>query len=834
MARGPPRELGRLVGSPVTVGDDEYKVTRYRGSGKRGHVFRAERQDGRERALKFVPLTKLRRGWEQEVVKAHQLEQQPNTVRFYHLFLYGGKYAVMVFDYVEGDSLRELIETGTLTVPQVERILGDLLFFRRDCLRMGVRHGDLHPGNIILRQPCLGGPREYEVLITDFGIGYTGAVLTPKDDLAQVGLIATAMLQSIAREGLDHIDRIAYDDLCRGPAAKMFRELSPLERGDEEVAIGHLLGELDDIRGRAYATEKVSGLRPSFGDYLAGEQLGSRWKEWGDLFVAGFPGFHDVVSRNVTVLTGTRGCGKTVVFRRLSALLTFEVGPVDPRVPASFVGFYLNMNDVADAFLFGQRDTPNADMAKRIVQFFHLSLLSEVTRVAGVAMRKAPDGREKEACRNGIRWLFELIAGQVGPRLLYPGPDLAARTLLSVIERVKDEVRGSEKPSIQMASLAETDWLKRLVPGLQRSMPWIGEKPVYFLVDDYSLPRVNKAIQTVLNSVLFQRSDTFFFKIATESPSTFSRIDYSGKVLQDPDDFELTDLCCVTIDSSDEERERFLEEVFRRRFAREDRLRGKTLADILGEFEKSWAELAREIRQEPAGEDGSSGPSSPRTGRVLYYGRKVFLSMWSGDTRAMLRIALNLLEQPPAHPPSPFPIERALQDKVFRRTGGEFLHLLEACTRTSQRDGASLPLHITSWGKHLVKIAEGFKEIALHELRTRQGGREGRAEPKQAFRIEITDQFELIGIEKEVYEDLVRYGVFLRDDRGKSIRGAIIPRLYLRRLLIPFCTLTFSKVDNIPMNSGGFRRLLMDPEQFAKSWKKDRSQFTGSQGELFG
>jgi hypothetical protein len=403
-----------------------------------------------------------------------------------------------------------------------------------------------------------------------------------------------------------------------------------------------------------------------------------------------------------------------------------------------------------------------------------------------------------------------------------------------VIEKIKDEVRASDKPSHQMASLAEADWLKRFVPELQRAMPWIGEKPVYFFVDDYSLPRVNEAIQKVLNSVLFQRSDVFFFKISTESPSTFCREDYSGKTLQDPDDFELTDLCSVTIDLSDEEREQFLENVFERRFAREDRLRGKTLADILGEFDKSWAQLARDIRQEPHPEGDAPRGTSEQAGRVLYYGRKVFLSMWSGDTRQMLRIALNLLEQHPSQDSLPFPIGRPMQDKVFRLTGGEFLHLLEACTRTSRRDGASLPLNITSWGKHLVKIAEGFKEIALHELRTFHGGREGRRdEPKQAFRIEIVDKFTLTVAEKEVYEDLVRYGVFLRDDRGKSIRGAIIPRLYLRRLLIPFFTLTFSKVDNISLNCEGFKRLLMEPEVFAKDWKKKRAKPTTYQEELF-
>ena len=207
--------------------------------------------------------------------------------------------------------------------------------------------------------------------------------------------------------------------------------------------------------------------------------------------------------------------------------------------------------------------------------------------------------------------------------------------------------------------------------------------------------------------------------------------------------------------------------------------------------------------------------------------------MWSGDTRSMVKIAQNLLEQLPRDGPPTLRFEHKLQDKVFRNTGGEFLHLLRACTRSVRYSRTRLPDHISSWGDHLVRIVEAFKEISLYELRTRQGGRRGRDEPKQAFRIEIVDEFSLEGIEKEIYADLVRYGVFLRDDRGKSIRGAIIPRLYLRRLLIPYCTLTFSKIDNVPMKAADFKRLLLRPRDFAQNWRKNRAGFDTEQMRLF-
>ncbi len=162
-------------------------------------------------------------------------------------------------------------------------------------------------------------------------------------------------------------------------------------------------------------------------------------------------------------------------------------------------------------------------------------------------------------------------------------------------------------------------------------------------------------------------------------------------------------------------------------------------AKFLGKFDISWAELARRIREKK---------------KVLYYGREIFVGMWSGDTRYMVKIAQGLLEQLPTTTEPKLPIDTTKQNKIFRHTGGEFLHLLEACTRTERNGKNKLPGHIKSWGEHLVKITETFKEMCLYELRNRDGGREGRNEPKQAFRIELVDEFSLESIQKKYVETI--------------------------------------------------------------------------------
>ncbi len=91
-----------------------------------------------------------------------------------------------------------------------------------------------------------------------------------------------------------------------------------------------------------------------------------------------------------------------------------------------------------------------------------------------------------------------------------------------------------------------------------------------------------------------------------------------------------------------------------------------------------------------------------------------------------------------------------------------------------------------------------------------------------AFRIEITDEFRLDGLATEIYRDLIRYGLFMRDARGKSVRGAMVPRLYLRRLLLPYCVLALSKRDSVMMSCKWFCDLLLHPDTFMDAWRKHR------------
>jgi len=91
--------------------------------------------------------------------------------------------------------------------------------------------------------------------------------------------------------------------------------------------------------------------------------------------------------------------------------------------------------------------------------------------------------------------------------------------------------------------------------------------------------------------------------------------------------------------------------------------------------------------------------------------------------------------------------------------------------------------------------------------------------PRQAFRIEVVDDFRIDGLAREIYRDLIRYGLFIRDNRGKSIRGSFVPRLFLRKLLIPYAVLALSRKDSVQLKCEEFNDLLLRPDKFKNNFR---------------
>lgn len=338
----------------VPIGD--YKLTEYVGSGKFGAVYKAVSEStGLVRACKVIAEGKLADGWQREVEKVRLLQGVENIVQYHgHEFAEDRQHrplCCVLFDFIDGDNLGKLLKSPThqLNLPFIETVLMTILKVLYACKTVSIFHGDLHAGNILIAKPdfrVLGSKKK--VYISDFGYGGSQNNKQPKDDFQETANVIMAMLNRLQQDSLDARDRVLH------PLVKDFVQKRVRDGGRTAgIDAGILQKELEELTHRAEreaAAGTKEGSEPKApGDYLWAEALGYRVEEWRNLFVPKFLATSDLLAKNITVLTGARGCGKTMSFRRITRLMDIIAGPSGVVGADQFVGFYLNCRDLVDA-----------------------------------------------------------------------------------------------------------------------------------------------------------------------------------------------------------------------------------------------------------------------------------------------------------------------------------------------------------------------------------------------------------------------------------------------------------------------------------------------------
>jgi len=805
--------------------NQDYVLTDYIGAGKIGMVFRAKSErTGLSLACKVIREGGLRAGWERELEKVRKLQAVPHVVEYRD---HGSDfdrehrpYYWVFFDFIDGRNLREVLAdpTFTLTMPFVESVLRAVLNVLHACATEGIIHGDLHAGNILIKRPdrrILNSKRT--VYVSDFGYGGSHNELKPKDDFMELAAIIRDLLSRLTPSELNARDKNLHAlllefcrkrirDAGRTPGLKVERVFNEFEdlcrKAERQSATGS--GEDDD-----------QNKKPT--DYLWAEALGTRIQEWKNLFVPDFLAANDLLSRTTTVLTGARGCGKTMSFRRLTKLMDAIIGePSGVSGAGNFVGFYLNCRDLTDAFPWVPNDLKAAG-ERQVMHFFHLAWLAEVCKaIAYVDQDEAMD----------YHWLENWFA------LLYDGRFVKASTGEKVLAHVRSFIE-MEKERSRIAPLgkddsvgwplARTDLLDSFFAEMGPHVAWLDKSPVFLFLDDYTIPLVPRAIQLALNPIIFRRRSDLFFKVSTEAANSFVASGPRKKPLELHHDFLLLDLATESLHQKQAEKEYLLDSIFRPRIRRHAPFAASQfgLEDILGRTPYDNNELAWQMRR---------GLGSDEKQKVCYHGKGVFVGLWTSDIRTMVEMFNDMLREANGQISAETPtISREIQDRCVRNQGGEMMTFTQSIrdyelwkqTR-GHKDRAE------NFGNHLKSIVEAFIAVSRYELlEGRVVGNQGRESPRQAFRIEVVDSFEPDRAVRGYLEGLVRYHIFLQDWRGKSQRGMLTPRLYLNRVFLPYGGLTLSSHDHIQLKNSELMQLLGRPAQFLDYWKRKRSRHEG-------
>jgi hypothetical protein len=399
---------------------DTFRLEKYIGCGKIGYVYRAIRKDlDSEVAVKLIP-GPPKKGWQTELKKVSKLHAIPGVVHFHGLgagqIIHNGNtglFQFTVWDYIPpGRNLKQYLQgTESFPVSFLLAVIEQVLHVLHACRAKGVpRHGDLHAGNILIGEQDdavldITLQAREPIYVSDFGYGTTGGDKRPKDDYLGLAAIADAIIDKVEWDEGNFTDRQMLYEI-RTFISKHLCEPSVSERHLPR----ELLQVLRDFKNRALSPPpsdtltKSGSPRPKssqplppdimkVGQFQVSEMLGDEWQLWKRLFVPSVPARSRILEPDIsTVVTGPRGCGKTMLFRRLSERLSVECGPIDDLPDSSlFTGLYVNANDIADAFS-DFPSLPSQEEARKLICYANLCILSDFLAVQSARRGKDSSG----------------------------------------------------------------------------------------------------------------------------------------------------------------------------------------------------------------------------------------------------------------------------------------------------------------------------------------------------------------------------------------------------------------------------------------------------------
>lgn len=784
-------------------GYGDYVIKEYINSGMNAHMFRAYNETlSQSLACKIIPVANLQKGsidnenWKIEAQRPNILQSDAVVkCRLQTIWkdpINNIDCLVLCFDYIDGVSLSSYIDDNkdNISINFIENILKIIFPVLYELKERGMEHGDLHEGNILVESPSrysLGA--EYRFRITDFSTRNIISLSMTSDDYFQIAHILRKLLSLIDYGSLSPRDKYKYNIFNYDFLARHLQETDPTI--DPYVKNPKMLYEklnsLDQEFIKKESTVEVSRLTTPF-DYLSCEQIGDAHGVLQSLYSDKFLALADVQDKNNLILTGPRGCGKSTVFRSLSLFHRYLVAN-DGQEFVSFIGIYYRCDDLY--FSFPRYKAPDNPLSIDIpLHFIITSLLFEALESLEFWGKKHyPEqfANNEKTISSALWELFEFA------KPTEPGSDSFKRIQIKLKKerkRAADKQRFINDPKQTYSNFFGVEILTKACDIIQKGFPFLANRPFYFFIDDYSFPKITFDLQRNLNRLFMQRSHCCFFKLSTESPVSYSSEDVDGKAYVEGREFRLINLGILYLHEDPATKLMFIEDVFQRRLNAVPNYPCSTLDELIGdESASSFNEIARDLRD-----------SKHQT----VYGKTSLSNLCSGDIHYIINLVGKMvstfggpekLRDKKINPR----VNNEIQNKVIREEAGRFLN-----------DLRSLSKH----GEQLVNIVTTFGIVAHSYLMYKSSGNEGASPPHQCSRIEPLEELNLNSYESEVYTELLRYSVFIEDRRGKSLRGKVVPRLYLRRFLIPHFNLTFSKRDSMTLEPQEFSLLLKDPKKF--------------------
>jgi Protein kinase domain len=417
-------------------------------------------------------------------------------------------------------------QRGALTSTFVWNFVRDFCSALKALRHEGLRHDDLHSGNVLIVSPPGGSTSsDPSVKIIDMGcmvdvsapprpVQADGSWIPKSDHLWFVGHIASSL-------------NAMRDRAVLGLRDKRFIEKS--------VGILSSMLEDDPARQVVHPEDVLKFFRAAYEDSAQPPETGRRTLRDPFEYVSAefmaddslllriftpVPWVEQIFGHDPVLVSGPRGCGKSTIFRWLSLRThldrPFRGKKLPLEEPFRTTGIYVSCGiELQNRFEWIRRGTMPRH-SDGVVHYFNLLLTRELLTTLHLASQKrifalayGLGPREEESVCRFVADQLHFDRPFVGGASLY-------RQALDQIEIAMFECHSSMRRGEKPPNPTSRAYLVDLTSSLTRTIPALKTKKVAFLLDDYSLHRIPKHVQAVLNRIVWHRCDTHIFKVSAE------------------------------------------------------------------------------------------------------------------------------------------------------------------------------------------------------------------------------------------------------------------------------------------------------------------------------
>lgn len=712
-------------------------------------------------------------------------------------------------EYVQGKTLNEFFENKIHfeKEPFITHFIQEVGGVLSKIESKGRQHGDLHSNNIMVIEDTIHKGIYHFKVIDFIGVNF-------KEQFKEYEYSDRDYFRKNFSMIVDHILILSGESEERTLGGKLLQIYNKILK-NEYPSFKEII---EDISKEYVPKERKVEIEKPFHIFRF-EQYDISDPVWLQVFEPDQETYEKLKSFNPIIISGPRGCGKTIYLKSLSFIpdLIEKIKKEDDLKPLA--DKYIKYKEIFGIF-FPCRQAEFKVLSDRYVKFTpktelfikHIFILKIIRKTLALIGR----GYVKSILKG--TFVYEDIMSFVAKYLSRPfglmGNGNELSQLSEIIENEETEclnLLGQEEKYPPFGKLLNENKLIEFFDMVNKSVSELQNARFYIIFDDVSDPNMSFEAQRILNSIARTTNSKYCFKISTEKYG-YDFSDMEGKILQSPHDFDYIDLATFGKEERDRYGERmknYLERVVNTQLITARYPKNKKITEYLDELPYSHEELIK-LLSELSKKEERYKEAKKLLEKVKYGGWDIICQLSSGSVRVTLQICERIFKECGEN--------KLAQLKTDTQAKIDIDIQHRAITKFSREEYSNL-INIKDIGKHLFDIVRNFGGVSRYYLTRDITVEEGRKDERIA--IERGDNKELDPKAEEILRILLRYSIFT--DTGLCFSRThigLVQKFTLHKKFCPALRISFREREHLRLSKEQLELLLLEPNEFAKEGTK--------------